>query len=179
MNPDKNTVIWQIEHDSVPLAGIGERALLSQPLTAFFASRRCPGAAIRAALDWALQQARTKTPVISGFHSPLEQSALKVLLQAKSPVVGVIARSLEGARLDRDWHVAINEGRMVVLSAHTATGRLTEALAVERNDVAALLAQRIVIAHAEPAGALDAARARWLATGFVIERLATSIQSTP
>jgi predicted Rossmann fold nucleotide-binding protein DprA/Smf involved in DNA uptake len=168
---DKHTEIWSFEKDSVPLHGIGDVTLLSRPLTAFFASRQCPGTAIRAGMDWALQQAQAKTPVISGFHSPLEQSALKLLLQAKCPVVAVIARSLEGARLDRDWRLAINEGRMVVLSAHTATGRLTETLAVERNDVAALLAKRIVIAHAEPGGSLDAARTRWLAAGFGVEGL--------
>jgi predicted Rossmann fold nucleotide-binding protein DprA/Smf involved in DNA uptake len=168
---DKHTDIWSIEKDSVPLHGIGDAALLSRPLTAFFASRRCPGVAIRAGMDWALQQARIKTPVISGFHSPLEQSALKVLLQARSPVVAVIARSLEGARLERDWRTAMSEGRMVVLSSHTATERLTETLAVARNDVAALLAERIVIAHAEPGGSLDAACVRWQAAGCGIESL--------
>lgn len=30
-------------------------------------------------MDWTVEQARSKNPVISGFHSPLEQSALKVL----------------------------------------------------------------------------------------------------
>ncbi len=96
---------------------------------------------------------------------------MKVLLQAKSPVVAVIARSLEGARLVRDWRLAINEGRMAVLSAHTATGRLTETLAVERNDLAALMAVRIVIARAEPGGILDAAQTRWVAAGCNIERI--------
>jgi hypothetical protein len=40
MNTDKNTVVWQFEHDGVPLVGIGEQALLALPMTAFFASRR-------------------------------------------------------------------------------------------------------------------------------------------
>jgi len=58
------------------LSGRGASGLLNTPLTAFFASRQCPGAAIRAAMDWALQQARAKQVVVSGFHSPLEQSVL-------------------------------------------------------------------------------------------------------
>ncbi len=94
-----------------------------------------------------------------------------MLLQAKSPVVAVIARSLEGARLDRDWITAISEQRMVVLSSHTATGRLTETLAVKRNDMAALLAERIVIAHAEPGGSLDAACVRWRDAGELVVSL--------
>jgi hypothetical protein len=58
-------------------------------MTAFFASRQCPGTAIRAAMDWALNQAREKNVVVSGFHSPLEQSVLKVLMAAHSPAVVV------------------------------------------------------------------------------------------
>jgi hypothetical protein len=71
-------------------SGCGNQRLLTGELTAFFASRQCPGTAIRAALDWALQQARTKQVIISGFHSPLEQSVLKVLITARSPAVVVL-----------------------------------------------------------------------------------------
>ena len=155
----------------MPLIGVGTQSLLALPLTAFFASRRCPGAAIRAGTDWALTQARAKHAVVSGFHSPLEQSALKLLLQAQSPVVAVIARPLEGARLDRDWLTAIAEGRMAVVSSHTAKHRLSEMLAVERNEVVALLASRIVIAHAEPGGTLDGAVVRWKMAARVVETL--------
>lgn len=168
---DTQTVFWSIERGGVPLHGAGTEGLLSQPLTAFFASRRCPGSAIRAGTEWALTQARAKQAVVSGFHSPLEQSVLKLLLQAKSPVVVVIARPLDGARLDGEWLTAIAEERMAVVSSHTAKGRLSETLAVERNDVAALLASRIVIAHAEPGGTLDAAQARWRSAGCAINVL--------
>ena len=171
MNTGKNTVVWQFEHDGVPLVGVGEQALLALPMTAFFASRRCPGTAIRAGMDWALAQAKAKNVVISGFHSPLEQSVLKILLQAKRPTVVVIARALEGARLDRAWHAAMTEGRMAVLSSHTASGRLSETLAVERNDVAALLAARVVIAHAEPGGTLETAQSKWRRAGTAVETL--------
>jgi len=157
--------VWKFEHDSVPLAGVGERDLLAVPLTAFFASRRCPGTAISAGMDWAFAQAKSGGVTVGGFHSPLEQSVLKILLQAKSPVILVIARSLEGARLDRTWQAAMADGRMAVLSSHTAKGRLSETLAVERNDVAALLAERIVIAHAESGGTLDASTKRWQQSG--------------
>ena len=52
------------------LTGKGEQGLLALPAAAFFASRQCSGVAIRAAMDWALQQARAKQAVVSGFHSP-------------------------------------------------------------------------------------------------------------
>jgi hypothetical protein len=66
---------WQKAHAKHSLTGTGNANLLDLPMTAFFASRQCPGAAIRAAMDWALQQAKAKAVVISGFHSPLEQSS--------------------------------------------------------------------------------------------------------
>ena len=81
------------------LSGIGNPALLQGPLTAFFASRQCPGKAIRAARNWAVDQARAGHAVVSGFHSPLEQSVLKVLLVAKAPAVLVLARPVQGAHL--------------------------------------------------------------------------------
>lgn len=81
------------------LNGVGEQTLLAAPLTAFFASRQCPGTAIRTAMDWALEQARARRAVVSGFHSPLEQSVLHLLLEARSPVVAVLARPVAGAQL--------------------------------------------------------------------------------
>lgn len=88
--------LWQWDGPPV-LTGCGARELLDLELTAFFASRQCPGSAIRAAMDWALQQASAKRAVISGFHSPLEQSVLKVLMAAGSPAVAVLARPVAGA----------------------------------------------------------------------------------
>lgn len=89
---------WQRSLQSTLLLGVGEQRLLDQELMAFFASRQCSGAAIRLAMDWALAQAAKKQAVVSGFHSPLEQSVLKVLLQAKSPVLAVLARPVSEAK---------------------------------------------------------------------------------
>jgi len=66
--------LWEIKRKGAMLQGVDEQALLKAPLTAFFASRQCPGSAIRAAMGWALEQAQKRQGVISGFHSPLEQS---------------------------------------------------------------------------------------------------------
>ena len=63
--------IWSVTQQEQTWTGQGNEALLSEPLTAFFSSRQCPGVAIRAAMDWALEQARSRQPVVSGFHSPL------------------------------------------------------------------------------------------------------------
>lgn len=136
-------------------------ALLEQPLTAFFTSRRCAGQAIRAAMDWAVEQARAKTPLIGGFHSPLEQSVLEVMLAAHSPVVVVIARKLETAQLPAAWLEVAQAGTVAVVSMEDATQRLTAELAIRRNHWIAHHAAYIVVAEAAPGGSLASCLVEW------------------
>jgi predicted Rossmann fold nucleotide-binding protein DprA/Smf involved in DNA uptake len=143
------------------LQGLGNAALLNQRLIAFFSSRQCTGAAISAAMDWAVQQTRAKQPVISGFHSPLEQSVLTVLLQARSPVVAVLARPLTSAKLPNTWHQALSEGLMTVVSPARTKNRLTQQLAAQRNNLVAQLAKDIVIAHVSEGGSLFKQAVQW------------------
>ena len=103
---------WRASHNGLAVSGLGCQHFLTLPMTAFFASRQCPGVAIRAAMDWALVQAQQKNVVISGFHSPLEQSVLKILLEAQSPVVAVLARQLDGAKLPTEWTTPLAQERM-------------------------------------------------------------------
>ncbi len=109
--------------------------------------------------------------MVSGFHSPLEQSVLTVLLQARCPVVAVLARPVSGARLPPEWAEPLAQGRMAVLSAATQNSRLTEALAAQRNEWVAALAQQIVVAHASPGGRLGALCDGWSRAGRSIQWL--------
>ena len=152
---------WQKLRAEHNLAGTGNPDLLDLPMAAFFASRQCPGAAIRAAMDWALQQARAKAVVVSGFHSPLEQSVLKVLIQARSPVVVVLARPVGSAKLPPEWCEPLSKGFMAVVSASASTTRLTDEVATARNNLAAQLANNIVVAYASPGGGLASLVAEW------------------
>ena len=152
---------WQKAHAKHSLTGTGSANLLDVPMTAFFASRQCPGTAIRAAIDWALQQARAKAVVVSGFHSPLEQSVLKVLIQARSPVVAVLARPVSGAKLPPEWVEPLNQGLMAVVSANLTTTRLTSEVAMARNNLVAQLATTIVAAYASPSGGLASLMVQW------------------
>ena len=152
---------WQKAHAKHSLTGTGNANLLDLPMTAFFASRQCPGAAIRAAMDWALEQARAKAVVVSGFHSPLEQSVLKVLIQARNPVVAVLARPVSGAKLPPEWVKPINQGLMAVVSANMTTTRLTSEVAMARNNLVAQLATTIVVAYASPSGGLASLMVQW------------------
>ena len=153
---------WQKTHGKHSLTGIGNPDLLDLPLTAFFASRQCPGVAIRTAMDWVLQQAKAGQVVASGFHSPLEQSALTVLLQARSPVVAVLARPVSSAKLPVAWAEPLAQGRIAVVSSISTPTRLTSEAATLRNAQVGQLATSIVVAHASPGGSLAGLVAQWL-----------------
>ncbi len=152
---------WQHEGFS----GVGNAGLLKCPLTAFFASRRCSGRAIRTAMDWAVDQARAKTALIGGFHSPLEQSVLEVMLAAHAPVVIVIARKLETAQLPAAWLTATQAGAIAVVTMEDAQQRLTAELAMRRNHWIARHAAHIVVAEAAPGGSLASCLVEWKKEG--------------
>jgi len=61
-------------------------------------------------MAWAVEQTRSKRPIISGFHSPLEQFVLEVMLTAGAPCVMVIARELVQAHLPPAWLLAVQNG---------------------------------------------------------------------
>lgn len=146
-------------------------------MSAFFASRHCPGRAIRAALDWALQQAKARRVVAGGFHSPLEQSVLKLLLEAGGPAVVVLARGVEKARLPNAWQNALAAGALAVVSRQDGSPRLTAAIAAERNSCVAALADELVIAYAAPGSSIEALAAAQ-AFGKAVHRLPSALAGT-
>lgn len=154
------------------LTGCGNRDFLAQNPTAFFASRQCPGTAIRAAMDWALQQAQARQVVVSGFQSPLEQSVFKILIAARSPVVAVLARPVQGARLPPEWAEPLAQGHMAAVSWATAPKRLTREEAVRRNAQIAQLAAKLVVAYASPGGGMSTLVAQWREQGRAVTLLA-------
>lgn len=166
---------WPLEGGT---RGVGNASLLDQPLTAFFASRKSPGTAIRAAMAWAIEQARSKSPVISGFHSPLEQSVLEVMLTAGAPCVMVIARKLEQAQLPPAWLQAVRGGMAAVVSMENTTQRLTAELAARRNDWVAEHAARIVVAHTAAGGNLLRQTTQWECDGRQVKYLSIKSSST-
>lgn len=119
-------------------------------------------------MDWALKQAQARNVVVSGFHSPLEQSVLKVLIAAQSPVAVVLARPVQGAKLPPEWVEPLAQGHMAVVSQAAAVRRLTGKGAIQRNVLAAQLADGIVVAHASAGGSLAGLVAEWQAQGRAV-----------
>lgn len=132
---------------------LGHLDLLRMPLTALFCSRKCPGDAVLQAYDLARALREKETPVISGFHTPVEKDMLEILLKGKGPVVICPARGLEGMRIPKAWSQAIQQGRMLMVSMFDQRiSRVTKESAYQRNRLVAALAAEHIWIHLEPGG---------------------------
>lgn len=125
----------------------------NSPLIVLFGSRTCPGSLLLPALDTAVLFRDNGESVISGFHSPLEQECLHVLLRGSQSIILCPARSINTMRMPGVWKQAMEEKRLLVLSKFSREKqRTSKALARERNQLVAALADTILIIHASPAG---------------------------
>ena len=141
------------------LTGVGNAALLVEPLIGFIASRACPAKVLIETLDLVPQWARAGRVILSGFHSPLEQQVLKSLLRRQGRAVKLLARGFggKGYRPDEQEREALAANRLLVLSAFPSTiTRTTRATALERNKLVVALASEILIPHVAPGSPLAA-----------------------
>jgi predicted Rossmann fold nucleotide-binding protein DprA/Smf involved in DNA uptake len=149
------------------LHAFGNTALLQTPLLALFCSARCPGEAILRAYDEASHWRDTGRGVISGFHSPMENECLRILLRGPQPVVICPAHGLP-LRLPPVWREPLATGRLLIVTPFgAAVRRATREFADLRNLLVAALADELWFAHVTPGGQMArlAQRAgRWGAT---------------
>ncbi len=153
------------------LAALGNLDLLALPNTALFCSARCPGKVILTTYDQAVRWRDIGRCVISGFHSPVEKECLHILLRGSQPIIICPARALP-QRVPPDWKKPLTAGRLLILSAFTATAkRITAELAARRNEFVAALAGEVYVPHASPDGQLQSLLQtiqRWADKPFII-----------
>jgi predicted Rossmann fold nucleotide-binding protein DprA/Smf involved in DNA uptake len=141
---------------SPQLSALGNIDQLALPKTALFCSARCPGQAILAAYDQAARWRDAGRCIIGGFHSPVEQECLRILLRGRQPVIICPARSLEKMRLPGDWQKPLADGRLLILSCFSGNEhRITSTLAARRNEFVAALADEVWFAHVAPGGQMQ------------------------
>ena len=133
------------------LIGIGNPALLAEPLLGFIASRQCPGHVFIETLERVPQWVKAGRVLVSGFHSPLEQQVLHSLLRRQGRAVKVLARHLPPGRDYRptaEEHEPLAKGCLLILSASPATEtRTTRASALARNRLVLALASEHCLPH--------------------------------
>ena len=110
--------------------------------------------------------------VISGFHSPAKQEVLAVLLKGTCPIVVVLGRRLENARIPAAWKTEIEKSRLLVISPFKEYQKyVTKEVSLKRNDLAARIVGRVMIVHASEGASLQGQGEKWKMEGIEIEEL--------
>ena len=123
----------------------------NEPLLALFCSTKAPASILLQVHDLAQQWRTGGVTIISGFHSPVEQECLAVLLRGPQPVIVCPARSLSKMRLKREYKEPMAAGRLLLMSPFgEKVRRMTADTALVRNRFVAALADTVLIAHAQP-----------------------------
>jgi predicted Rossmann fold nucleotide-binding protein DprA/Smf involved in DNA uptake len=139
------------------ISTIGNLDILRQSSVALFCSIQCPGRLILETYDLAQALRDAGVTVVGGFHSPMEQECLRLLLRGRQPIVICPARSIERLRVPTEWRGALAAGRLLVLSAFdSGSRRATAELAGRRNRVVAALADEVFVAYAAPGSRTEA-----------------------
>jgi len=129
---------------------LGNLDILDNPLLALVCSVRCPGKVILQTYDLMCSLREAGVTVISGFHSPIEQECLRLLLRGTQPIVICPARGI-WQRLPSELKTPLNASRLLILSPFEAKHRrITSENAQYRNRFVAALADRILIPYAAP-----------------------------
>lgn len=151
---------------------IGSIGLINIPMQAIFSSAKCPASSILKAHDYAKEIRNGEMGIISGFHAPAEKEVLEVLLIGTCPIIVVLGRRLEGARIPAAWKAEIEKGRMLVISPFKEyQKRVTKEISVRQNDLAAHLAGRVLIVHANEGGSLGGQVESWREDGIELKHL--------
>jgi len=128
---------------------LGEARLLTLHKLALICSRKCPGDVILKTYDHARPVRGSGIPIVNGFHSPIEKDCLPILLRGPDPIIIVQGHRLSTSRLPREWHKAIDAGRLLLLSPFREKDkRVTAELAVERNRFVAAISDEVLIPYA-------------------------------
>ena len=133
------------------LSIIGNPDILNHKKLAIFCSAKCPGNLILQTYDLIQKLREEGITVISGFHSPIEQECLRLLLRGDQPIILCLARSVEKLRIRREYQGPLAERRLLILSPFVENQpRPTVAMSLYRNHFVAALADRIFVPYAAP-----------------------------
>ena len=151
-------IVRALGDDAPPhMSVIGDADLVRTPMLALFCSIRCPGNLILGAYDAAVALREAGVPVVAGFHSPMEQECLRLLLRGIQPVVVAPARDITRMRVPSEWRGHIERGRLAVVSWFgERERRATVEQAQTRNRAVAALAEAVLVVHAAAGGKTEA-----------------------
>lgn len=143
-NPENYAVVAQ----GVEPICLGNKALLNMPKVGFLASRG------EASLHGSLPL-KSGEAVMSGFLSPMERAVFRAGLTHKRPVIWVVPAGLDILQGNTACRVAIEEGRLLLLSPfETAVEAPSARRAAWCNQYVLAHCDRAVVGHLNPDGML-------------------------
>ncbi|GHV42944.1 hypothetical protein FACS1894187_25340 [Synergistales bacterium] len=139
------------------LTGMGNAALLDEPLLAVIASRACPGNVLSKTVEQVPEWVKAGYVIISGFHSPLEQQVLHSVLRRCGRAVKVLARGMTDLfRPTQEERKALVTGNMLIITAlPLAACRITRAAALGRNRLVFAIAEERCVPYIEEGSPLQ------------------------
>jgi len=138
------------------IVALGNLEILKHQLLALFCSVRCPGNLILQTHDFVQSLRPDGVSVISGFHSPVERECLTILLRGSGPIVMCPAKSLDGMRIPSACQQPLHQGRLLFISPFEVGPRRPTAESADyRNRFVVALAEKVLVAYAEPSGKLE------------------------
>ena len=153
------------------IGSAGDAAILERPRIALLCSSKCPGNLILDLYELAKQFRQQGVTVISGFHSPMEEECLRILLRSPHPVIWCLARGLFNRIPETpiDCRAAVAEGRLLIISPFKENvTRVTAKTAQLRNRFVADFANALFIPHAAPGSRIETLARELLAEGKTV-----------
>mgnify|MGYP000871804989 CR=1 FL=1 len=162
--PDAFAVIQSMEIKGQKIKLIGDPNVFEQKLTGILCSQKCPGELILKGFDAVKQMREDQFTVISGFHSPIEKEAFRILLRGSQPIVFCLARNIDSYQIPKSFKPFIANGRLVIIAPDfsESENRITKETAEQRNAVIFKLSDQVLLIHAQPGGNLERICAHYL-----------------
>lgn len=152
------------------ISAIGNPAILQNPLVAFFCSTKCTGEAVLSTFAAVRNLRDAGITLIGGFHSPMEMECLDLLLRGIQPIVVCPARSITEYRHPSAWKSPIQQDRLLILSTFPPSQKSPTAKQCDlRNELVAILADSIFVAHAAEGSRTESLCVRFAATRTTVQ----------
>ena len=96
---------------------LGNISLLNRPKHGFLCSRCTKSSVILPCLDWAVDYSKGTMPVISTFHSEIENAVLDILLKGSCPIILVLGRK-QYKQIPTKLQTAFDNNRLLIVSVN-------------------------------------------------------------
>jgi predicted Rossmann fold nucleotide-binding protein DprA/Smf involved in DNA uptake len=141
------------EDSPTPIPLLGNREILTRRKIGLLCSIQCPGDVILKTLNLIRELRDTDVCVVSGFHSPMEQECLNILMRGKCSIIKCYARSIANLRIPSDYRKPLDDGRLLVLSPFGEDCKKTAKRTTRiRNTLVAAISDVVFVPHASPGG---------------------------